>query len=105
MNVTMLKLFMTQASSAEQLRLAELAGTTRGMLYQVSSGFRSFGPVKAAAIERASAVLTKENPQLPRLYRTDLADACASCDFAQKCLGPAAVRAEFPIVVDEGKAR
>jgi hypothetical protein len=37
--------------------------------------------------------------RLPRLYRTDLSDACANCDYARKALG---ARAE--VVVLEARA-
>jgi hypothetical protein len=31
------------------------------------------------------------------VYRTDLCEACRSCDFAHRCLGEKAVASEFPI--------
>ena len=99
--LTQLKLWMRQATPEEQEILASRAGTSRGMLYQVSGGFRSFSPEKAAEIERATKVMHRASKgRLPRLYRTDLAEACAMCEYAQKCLGAAAVRADFPIVDD-----
>jgi len=67
----------------------------------VSSGHRNFSPEKAAEIERATKVMARASRgRLPRLYRTDLAAACANCEYAQKCLGSTAMRAEFPLVDD-----
>lgn len=100
-NLTQLKLFMRAATPEEQETLARRADTSRGMLYLVSSGHRNFSPEKAAKIERATKVMNRASRgRLPRLYRTDLAAACAACEYAQKCLGSAAVRADFPIVDD-----
>lgn len=96
--LTPMKLWMAAATPAEQEQLALAAGTTRAGLYQVSSGNRRFRPGKAAALERASRTLHAANPALPLLYRTDLAVECASCEYAQACLGDIATRAEFPII-------
>lgn len=97
--LTQLKIFMRAATPDEQETLAKRAGTSRGMLYLVSSGHRNFGPEKAAEIERVTRVMHRASKgRLPRIYRTDLASACAACEYAQKCLGSAAVRSEFPIV-------
>lgn len=96
--LTPLKLWMAAATPAEQEQLAQAAGTTRGGLYQVSSGNRRFRPGKAAALERASRILHAANPTLPVLYRTDFAIECAGCEYARACLGPIAERAEFPII-------
>ena len=99
--LTQLKLWMRQATPDEQETLAKRAGTSRGMLYLVSSGHRNFSPEKAAQIERATKVMHRASKgRLPLIYRTDLAAACAGCEYAQKCLGAAAMRAEFPIVGD-----
>lgn len=98
---TALKLWMREATATEQDRLAKAGNTTRGQLYQVSGGFRKFRPGKAIAIERQAAEMHKESGgRLPMVYRTDLAAECAGCEFAKKCLGPVALRADFPMVED-----
>jgi DNA-binding transcriptional regulator YdaS (Cro superfamily) len=77
-----LKNWMAQATTAQQERLAKLAGTTRGTLYQYSSGVRKASSERAIALEEAS----KRFPKLPKLLRTDLSATCASCKFAKTCL-------------------
>lgn len=96
--INALKQWMSRATPAEQEQLAQGAGTTRGGLYQVASGHRRFRPGKAGALEAAAAKMHAANPVLPELYRTDLAPECAACPYAQKCLGAAATRTDFPIV-------
>ena len=101
--MNMLNTWMRAASPDEQASLAAAAQTSRGHLYQVSSGNRLFAPGKAALIERATAAMAKASGgRLPVVWRTDLAPVCARCEFAQKCLGANAVRAEFPF---EGVAK
>lgn len=93
------KLWMRAATRAEQDLLAQRAGTTQPHLYQLSGEHRQASPTLGASIERVSSDMHKaSNGRLPRIYRTDLVEACRQCEFAQKCLGPAAVRADFPIV-------
>lgn len=102
MNV--MKLFMRAATPDEQQLLADKVGTTRSYLYHLSASeeknyAREPKPKLAAAIERVSAEMHKSSRgRLPRIYRTDLVSACRECEFAQKCLGSAAVRSDFPIV-------
>ena len=101
--MNMLKIWMRAATPGEQATLATAAETSRGHLYQVSSGNRLFSPGKAALIERATVTLAiGTGGRLPVVWRTDLAPVCAQCEFAQKCLGANAVRAEFPF---EGGAK
>lgn len=101
---TILRQWMAAAKPEEQHLLAHRAGTTRAYLYHLAappgtSYHREPAPELAAAIERESLEMHRaSNGRLPRIYRTDLVVACARCEFAQKCLGPAAVRADFPIV-------
>jgi DNA-binding transcriptional regulator YdaS (Cro superfamily) len=95
--ITLLKSWMRAATTAEQHKLANLISTTPGMLYQYSNGERQVSPVRAREMEMATALLAKANPTLPLLYRTDLASACAGCEFAKKCLAEKADRAEFPL--------
>ena len=95
---TALKLWMREATTAEQMELAAAGGTSRGQLYQVAGGFRKFRPGKAIAIETKAAEMHKASEgRLPLVYRTDMATECAGCAFAQKCLGPIALRAGFEV--------
>ena len=104
--MNIMKQFMRAATSAEQEMLAAKTGTTRGYLYHLSASeeknyAREPKPRLAAAIERVSAEMHKASKgRLPRIYRTDLVTACRECEFAQKCLGSAAVRSDFPIVTE-----
>jgi hypothetical protein len=99
------KLWMRAATPEEQELMAQAIGTTRGMLYQYSSPestSRYPSPERAQAIEVQAAKMHRASlGRLPLVYRTDLNDSCRLCTFAQKCLGPAAVRADFPIVTPE----
>ncbi|APR90196.1 transcriptional regulator [Salmonella enterica subsp. enterica serovar Infantis] len=52
------------ATSAEWVRLAELANTTVGYLDQIAYGYRRASPEKALAIEVASKVFKKHMPVL-----------------------------------------
>lgn len=107
MSMSVMKQWMRLATPEEQMLLAHNAGTTRAYLYHLSAGEettykREPKPGLAIAIERETAAMHKASKgRLPRVYRTDLVEACASCEFALKCLGPAAVRADFPIVTQE----
>lgn len=97
--ITSIKAWMAAATTAEQELLAEKVGTTRGMLYQYAGGHRTASAERAGAIERATAEMHKASKgRLPRVYRTDLSEACLQCDYARKCLGAQAVVSEFPIV-------
>lgn len=101
--MNMLKIWMRGATADEQSALAAAAETSRGHLYQVSSGHRSFSPGKAALVERATVALAASSGgRLPVVWRTDLAPVCAQCEFAQRCMGAKVVRAEFPF---EGVAK
>ena len=96
------KLWMRAATPDEQGLMADAIGTSRAMLYQISGGHATVAPERGAAIERTAAQMHKaSNGRLPLIYRTDLVEACRMCEFAQKCLGPAAVRSDFPIVTAE----
>lgn len=101
---TMLKTWMRAATPAEQEELAQRAGTKRSYLYHLSADSskaytREPKPELAAAIERVSAEMHKATKgRLPRIFRTDLVEACRQCEFAQKCLKGNAVRGDFPIL-------
>jgi len=69
------------------------------MLYQLAGGHRNASAERAQAIERETKLMAKASKgRLPVIYRTDLCEACRSCDFAAKCLGDRVVVSEFPIV-------
>jgi hypothetical protein len=101
---TLMQQWMAAATPEEQLLLAQRCGTTRGYLYHLSAPpeakySREPSPTLAASIERETAAMhAASNGRLPRIYRTDLVQACANCEFARQCLGNAAVRADFPVV-------
>jgi len=105
-HITPMKAWMRAATPAEQEMLAKQAGTTRSYLYHLSAGddkayTREPKPKLASAIERISADMHKASKgRLPRIYRTDLVSACRECEFAQRCLGQAAIRSDFPIVTE-----
>jgi len=98
-----IKQWMRLSTTQEQEELARLAGTSRAYLYHLAgntdkSYSREPQPKLAIAIEVASATLHKRTKgALPKIYRTDLVSSCRECSFAQRCLGAAAVRSDFPI--------
>lgn len=104
---TVLRQWMAAATREEQMLLAHRAGTKRMYLYHLaappdSKYHREPDPRLAAAIERETALMhVASKGRLPKVYRTDLVEACAQCEFARQCLGTAAVRADFPIVREE----
>lgn len=101
---TLLKTWMRLATPAEQEELAQRAGTKRSYLYHLSAEktkaySREPEPALAAAIERVTAEMHRTTKgRLPRIYRTDLVEACRQCEFAQRCLKGNAVRGDFPLV-------
>lgn len=97
--MNMMRAWLHRATEDERIYLALETGTTRGNLNQYAYGRRNPGPVMAAAIERVTKQMHDETAgRLPVVYRTDLAPACARCDFARDCLGEDVVRrAEFPV--------
>lgn len=99
---TLIKQWIAVSTIDDLKALAHHAGTSTAYLYQLSGGFRQASPELAIAIERETERMHRETKgRLPRIYRTDLARACANCAFAHKCLGAAAVRSEFDVVPDE----
>lgn len=99
------KTWMKAATPGEQSILADALDTSRDYLYQLSGGFRKASPERGAAIEVASARMhVASKGRLPRIYRTDMVEACRNCEFAQRCLGAAATRAEFSVVTAEQMA-
>lgn len=108
--ISALKLWMSAATPDEQKLLAERIGTSRPMLYQYAGGHREVSAARAGEIEAATRTMAKASRgRLPVILRTDLCEACRSCSYAQKCLGPRATASEFPILtqevfIDEGGA-
>jgi RNase P subunit RPR2 len=83
-----LKNWMQLATVSEQTELAKAAHTSRGQLYQLSSGQRSASPLLARRIELASKAVNKRHPHLPLLLRAELCPACGECEYARKhCAG------------------
>lgn len=94
--------WMAAATADEQTMLAGKAGTSRGHLYQLAGGHRQASATMAGRIEGATAEMHKASKgRLPRVYRTDLCEACRACQYAAKCLGSRAVVSEFPIVSEQ----
>lgn len=97
--ITSIKAWMAAATVDEQELLAARVGTTRGMLYQYAGGHRTASAERAGAIEQVTAEMHRASKgRLPRIYRTDLAEACLHCEYAQRCLKGQVVVSEFPIV-------
>jgi len=97
--ISIIKNWMSLATSDEQQLLAERCGTSRGYLYQLSGGHRQASADLGAAIERETKVMARASKgRLPVVYRTDIVAACRACEFAQRCLGERALISEFPIV-------
>lgn len=98
-HITPVRAWMSAATVAEQELLAQKAGTSRGMLFQLAGGHRQCSADLAGRIEAASAVMAKASKgRLPHIVRTDICAACRSCQYAAKCLGERAVVSDFPIV-------
>jgi hypothetical protein len=102
--MSQLKAWMRLATPEEQAALAKAAGTSRTYLYHLANDKSSYGryasPGLARRLEEAAAPLAAANPRLPRLLRTDLAEACRACDFARQCLGASAItESEFRVEI------
>lgn len=90
------KVWMSSATKDQQELLATAVGTSRGMLYQYASNNRTPSAERAIKIEAATMLMSKQTRgKLPVLYRSDMSTACATCHFAQKCLG---TKSEFPVL-------
>ena len=94
---TVLKSWLQQASVPEQKALAQETGTKVPYLRHLGAGRRAASPGLARLIERATQQLHRSSKgRLPVIYRTDLAEACRHCEFAERCLGSVVVvRSEF----------
>lgn len=97
--ITPLRAWMAAATTEEQKLLAHRAKTSVGMLRQYAGGFRQASATTAGVIEALTAEMHKlSKGRLPKITRTDLCEACRSCQYAAKCLGARAVVSDFPIV-------
>lgn len=97
--ISPMKQWMAAATVDEQILLADRIGSTRGMLYQYAGEYRFASADRAGLIEQATGEMADaSNGRLPRVYRTDLCDACRRCAYAHQCLGARAVVSEFEIV-------
>lgn len=93
--------WLKAADVDQQQALADAA--TNGsinMLFQYALGNRRPSALKAGQIEAAAENIRKRSKGLPRIYRTDLTEACRECPYARKCLGQAAVASDFEPVKD-----
>jgi hypothetical protein len=98
--MTPLKQWMHAASGSMREALARAAGTSVAYLYSLAAEahdkYRRNASVELAArIERETMRLHARH-NLPVVYRTDVNPTCAECPYARKCLGPLAIRADFP---------
>lgn len=106
--MNLMKQWMSLATPDEQKLLARRVGTSRAYLYFLAADetkvhHRKPSASMAALIERETLAMHKASKgRLPKLYRTDLVPACATCPYARKCLGPIAERNDFPEVTEEG---
>lgn len=66
------KRWMEKATKDEQIKLARAAGTSRGYLYQLSSGNRHCGSELARKLQHHADELRKENKELPRIPQVQL---------------------------------
>jgi hypothetical protein len=104
-DMSQFKAWMRIATPEEQRTLAEAAGTSRHYLYHLANDRSRYGRSASAdlagRIEAASRVLCASNPKLPIIRRTDLCEACRSCEFARKCLGDQLItESEFRVISD-----
>lgn len=101
-----MRLWMQSASPNEQIKLAELAGTTIGTLHQIAGSYRTHGNPTirsglAGRIQSAANELRRKNKLLPVVLRTDLSPECRDCEYAKHCLKSAAIVGEFNHVVEK----
>ncbi len=100
----MLKSWLRLADKAEREHLAKAANTSVQYLDHIAaddeaSHKRQPKVALAAAIERETQRMNTETKgRLPVVLRTELVGACAQCPYARKCLGDAAVAADFPVL-------
>lgn len=76
------KEWMKQSTIAEKRELAEKAGTSLSLIYQLSYGTRKASSGLAGRIEKAAAKISNK---LPILTRGDLSEDCANCKHFKDC--------------------
>lgn len=69
------KRWMEKATKDEQTKLAKASRTSRGYLYQLSSGNRNCGSGLANRLEYHADEMRKANTDLPRIPRVELCPA------------------------------
>lgn len=82
--------WMALATTAEQEQLADLIGSSRASLYQLSgpTPLRRASAGMAAKIEAATLLMhDMTGGRLPIVYRSDMCADCANCPFAREALG------------------
>lgn len=101
--MNMMRFWMKRATEEERELLSLAVGTSRGNLDQYAGGFRQPSATRGREIEQVSHEMSEHTAgRLPKLYRTDLVEACRSCEFARVCLGKDIVdRADFPLVDED----
>lgn len=84
---------MNAATAEQKQRLAKLARTTLGTLYQLAGGYRTKGKVHASPelarrIEIATHKMFRDTTNIPDyITRSELAPVCARCEYAKRCEG------------------
>lgn len=88
-----LKTWMMAATPSEQQRLADaVCNGSRPYLYQLANEHTKPKAETASEIERLTARMNREtNGRLPVVWRAQIAPACASCEYARKCMAEAGV--------------
>lgn len=96
------KHWLAAATSEEIDELAAAVGTSRKYLQALASEGKTYSReannTLAKRIEVAARPITKRaGGRLPIVLRTDLNSGCRACEFAEKCLGQAAIASHFRI--------
>ena len=79
------KAWMTQATTAQQQKLADMIGSSVPTLYQIGNQARGASAERGGQIEAATRKLAKDG--LPVVTRGDVVPACAACEYFRKCKG------------------
>lgn len=84
-----MRTWMAKASADDKHRLASLAGTSVGTLYQIAGGYRDPDQLPRISAELAGRLETASRAAefngLPVLRRDKLCPACAKCPYAAQC--------------------
>lgn len=80
------RIWMLKASTAEQKRLAWMAGVSHGYLYQLAAGERDAMSDTAGRIAKSAELIrAKSKTNLPAITRADISSVCWGCDYARRC--------------------